>query len=86
MEKIKVKVCQGTTCFVMGGDTIKAILDTLTEKYADKVEVMPVRCLEMCHKQDQFSKAPFVCVDDEVVSSASVEKVINIIERKLNNE
>ena len=83
MEKIKVKICQGTTCFVMGGNDVKAILDTLTEKYADKVEVLSVRCLETCHQADSFSKAPYVYVDDEVVSSANVEKVVNVIESKL---
>ena len=84
MEKIKVKICQGTTCFVMGGNVVKSILDTVTEKYGDKVEVVSVRCLETCHAADAFSKAPYVYVDDEVVSSANVEKVVNIIESKLN--
>lgn len=86
MEKIKVKVCQGTTCYVMGGDVVKSILDTLAERYTDKVEIVSVRCFETCHKQDSFSKAPYVYVDDEVISSASVEKVINAIESKLSDE
>ena len=64
MEKIKVRICQGTTCFVMGGNVVKAILDTITEKYGDKVEVVSVRCLETCHATDAFSKAPYVYIDD----------------------
>ncbi|MBQ8466027.1 MAG: NAD(P)H-dependent oxidoreductase subunit E [Alphaproteobacteria bacterium] len=83
MEKIKVKICQGTTCFVMGGDTIKAMADALAEKYGDKIEIVPVRCLETCHESDSFSKAPYVFVDEEVVSAADLEKVINVIESKL---
>lgn len=83
MEKIKVKICQGTTCFVMGGSVIKEMLDTLTEKYGDKVEVISIRCLEACHENDSFSKAPYVFVDDEKVSSANLEKVISVIESKL---
>ena len=86
MEKIKVKICQGTTCFVMGGSVIKSILDTLTEKYADEVEIVPVRCLETCHESDSFSKAPYVYVDDELVASANIEKVISLIESKLKHE
>ena len=73
MEKIKIKICQGTTCFA----------ETLTEKYGDKIEIVPVRCLETCHESDSFSKAPYVFVNDEVVSSATLEKVINVIESKL---
>ena len=33
MKKINVKVCQGTTCFVMVGDIIKSMLASLEEKY-----------------------------------------------------
>ncbi len=84
MEKIQVKICQGTTCFVMGGDVIKSMLDKLTEKYADKVEITSVRCLGVCDKSDAFSKAPYVCVDDEIISSANLEKVMKVIESKLN--
>ena len=84
MTKIKVKICQGTTCFVMGGDVVKSMLDPLMEKYADKIEVESVRCLGACNQSDAFSKAPYVCVDDEIISSASLEKVTKVIESKLN--
>ena len=86
MEKIKVKICQGTTCFVMGGDTIKSIHDVLAVKYANEVEIIPVRCLEICHEADSFSQAPYVYIDDEVVPAATAEKVISVIESKLKNE
>lgn len=86
MKKINVKVCQGTACFVMGGDIIKSMLSTLEEKYADKIEITSVRCLGLCNQNDSFSKAPYVLVDDEIVSSATVEKVTNIIESKLKND
>ena len=68
----------------MGGETVKSMLSTLTEKYKDKVEITSVRCLGTCNKSDSFSKAPYVMVDDEEVSSANLEKVIAVIERKLN--
>ncbi|MGN0919267.1 MAG: NAD(P)H-dependent oxidoreductase subunit E [Alphaproteobacteria bacterium] len=86
MEKIKVKVCQGTTCFVMGGDVIKEMMTSLTQKYGEKIEVISVRCLGACNRNDSFSKAPYVSVDDEIISSASLEKVIQKIESRLKNE
>lgn len=86
MKKINVKVCQGTTCFVMGGDIIKSMLASLEEKYADKIEVTSARCLGACNKSDSFSKAPYVLVDDEIIPSATLEKVTTVIERKLNND
>jgi len=86
MEKVKVKICEGTTCFVMGGQTVRAMITSLTEKYKDKIEITSARCLGTCNKTDSFSKAPYVMVDDEEISSADLEKVIAVIERKLNNE
>ena len=86
MEKVKIKVCEGTTCYVMGGQTIREMLTTLAKKYADKVEITSVRCLGVCNKSDSFSKAPYVCVDDELISSADLEKVITTIESRLNTE
>ncbi|MBE6446624.1 MAG: DUF1450 domain-containing protein [Alphaproteobacteria bacterium] len=86
MRKITVKVCQGTTCFVMGGEIIKSMLNSLEEKYADKIEISSVRCLGACDKSDSFSKAPYIMVDDEIISSATLEKVVTVIERKLKND
>ena len=83
MEKVKVKICQGTTCYVMGGDVIKSMLDALTEKYADKIEITSARCLGNCNERDSFSKAPYVCVEDEIISSADLDKVMKAIEKRL---
>lgn len=84
MEKVNVKICQGTTCFVMGGGTVKSLLTSLTQKYGDKIEITSVRCLGLCNKNDAFSKAPYVVVDEEVISSADIEKVVAVIESRLN--
>ena len=83
MEKVKVKICQGTTCYVMGGDVIKSVLKVLTEKFGDKVELISVRCLGNCNESDSFSKAPYVYVEDEEISSANLDKVIKAIEKRL---
>lgn len=84
MEKVNVKICEGTTCFVMGGETAKSMLTSLMQKYADKIEITSVKCLEICNQSNSFSKAPYVMIDDEIISSADMETVIAAIERKLN--
>ena len=84
MEKVKVKICSGTTCFVMGGETAKSMLALLMQKYADKVEIVSVKCLKICNESNSFSKAPYVMVDDKIISSADMETVIKEIERKLS--
>ena len=39
MEKISVKVCLGTTCFVMGSSNLQALTELIPQKYGDKVAV-----------------------------------------------
>ena len=84
MEKISVKVCVGTTCFVMGGANLQELNEIIPKKYGDKVEVSGSNCLGLCSINWEYSKAPYVKVDDEVVSEATVEKVLEAIEKKLN--
>ena len=39
MEKVSVKVCLGTTCFVMGGGNLQELNEIIPKKYGDKVAV-----------------------------------------------
>ena len=86
MKKIEVIICQGTACFVMGGNILKSMADTLRARYQDQINVSIVRCLGACERKDSFSKAPFVSVDDDIISEATLEKLVNVIESKLKHE
>ncbi|MDD3237165.1 MAG: NAD(P)H-dependent oxidoreductase subunit E [Candidatus Gastranaerophilales bacterium] len=86
MNKIEVKVCLGTTCFVMGAANLQELIETVPQKYGDKVDVSGHPCLGLCSINWEYSKAPYVKVDDEIISEATVEKVLNVIERKLKDE
>ena len=83
-KKVNVKVCLGTTCFVMGSSNLQELIDLVPKKYGNKVEVTGVPCLGLCSIDWEFSKAPYVKVDDEVVKEATVEKVLAAVEARLN--
>ena len=83
MAKIAVKVCLGTTCFVMGGANLQELNDIIPRKYGDKVEVAGSPCLGLCSINWEYSKAPYVKVDDDIIVEATVEKVLEAIEKKL---
>lgn len=83
MEKVSVKVCLGTTCFVMGSANLQELIDIVPAKYGDKVDVSGVPCLGLCSVDWEFSKAPYVKVNNEVVKEATVEKVLSEIDRQL---
>lgn len=86
MGKINVKVCLGTTCFVMGSSNLQELIETVPAKYGEAVEVSGVPCLGLCSIDWEYSRAPYVKVDNDVVYEATVEKVLSAIERKLGNE
>ncbi len=83
MKKIEVKVCLGTTCFVMGASNLQSLTDIVPKKYGDKVDVAGSPCLGVCSTNWEFSKAPYVKVNNEIVQEATVEKVLAEIERQL---
>ena len=83
MERVAVKVCTGTTCFVMGGANLQELHDIIPKKYGDKVELTASNCLGLCSINCEYSRAPYVKVNEEVVSEATVEKVIAEIDRQL---
>ena len=83
MAKVTVKVCLGTTCFVMGGANLQELIEIIPRKYGDKVEVTGANCLGMCSIQWNYSKAPYVKIDEDVVAEATVEKVLDAIDKKL---
>ena len=83
MKKIEVKVCLGTTCFVMGSSNLQSLTEMIPQKFGDKVEVSGSPCLGVCSTNWEFSKAPYVKVNDEIIQEAPVEKVLEEIERQL---
>ena len=82
-KKISVKICLGTTCFIMGSSNLQELIDILPTKYPDKVEVQGAPCLGLCPSRNGISKGPFVKIDDEVIQEATAEKIIKAIDEKL---
>lgn len=83
MAKIEVKICLGTTCFVMGGSSLQELTEIIPKKYGDKVELLGANCLGLCSTNWEYSKAPYVKVNEEVVSEATIEKVLEEIDKQL---
>ena len=78
MEKIKVSICTGTACYVMGASEFLVLEDSLPEHLKGKVEITGLTCLDKC-KNSKCGKSPFVLVNDEVISDATLAKVLEKI-------
>ena len=75
MKKIMVSICTGTACFVMGASEIMLLEEQLPSELQDIVEVQGITCFEVC-KNSECGKAPFVKINDEIISEASLPKLL----------
>ncbi len=74
---IKVKVCCGTSCYIMGSSELIS-----TDFYdLTKVEVEGSTCMNLCKESNK--RPPYVSVDGEVYSRVTPESLKKIIEEKL---
>ncbi len=73
--KIKVVICSGTACYVMGASDILLLEEELPQALREMVEIEGVTCLGYC-KDAKAGKAPFVTIDGEVMASATLPKVM----------
>lgn len=82
MNKVIVKICTGTLCYVMGGSELQLLGDYIPDEIQGRVEIKGATCLDFCN-QVGSAKAPFVMVNEKVVSNATIAKVLNVIQEEL---
>jgi NADH:ubiquinone oxidoreductase subunit E len=89
---MKVKVCVGSSCTLLGSmsildqiDDLKDIISEDPDNYNDEeLEVEAIKCLGFCKDTDK-NVAPVVVIDDEPMYNATsqtvMEKIINTIRK-----
>jgi len=77
-KKIKIRVCVGTHCYVMGNHELKDIKDQLPDDLKDKVYVEGSVCLG-CEEMTREPKHPYVEVNGTLIENASLEKIIEYL-------
>ena len=77
MEKIKVEICCGTACYLLGAANLMTIEDDIPADMRDKVEIEARTCLELCEREN-LGGAPYVRLNgSEILAQASREKVLD---------
>lgn len=76
MNTIKVQICAGTHCTMMGAMDIYEIIQNMQSEYENQViEIDLVKCFGDC----KVNQAPVVMVNDHKITSATSEKVMEYI-------
>lgn len=87
MEKVTIKICSGTSCFVMGAAQIQALEFTPPADIAEHIEIMEVRCMNLCKDRSaKYNRGPFVMVNDELVEEATFEKVVTKVREIIKSQ
>lgn len=80
-EKVQVQICVGTACHIMGAADLVVIEDLLDRSLRDRVEIAGVACMGLC-KDEASGKPPFVVIDGQTLSEATLAKVLGQIEQR----
>nr|WP_300095294.1 NAD(P)H-dependent oxidoreductase subunit E [Sedimentibacter sp.] len=87
---MKVKVCVGSSCTLLGSmgildqiDDLKDIISEDADNYKDEeLEVEAIKCLGFC-KETVEKVAPVVVIDDEIMFNATSQTVMEKIVNKM---
>lgn len=76
MITVKVQICVGTHCTMMGAMDIYEFVNNMNDEYQDRqIEVELVKCFGDC----KANLAPVVLVEGRKITSATSEKVMETI-------
>lgn len=77
-EKVIVKICVGTACFVQGGADLLLYNDFLNPEVLEECEIEGSSCLEFCKcgggKADGEGKPPFISINGKVHGDVDEER------------
>lgn len=83
-KTVKVKICAGTHCYLMGGAELQLFSEYLPSNYKNQVSVIGSSCLGNCYADDGC-KPPFVMVNEHRIQQASVQSLLDLVKKELEN-
>ncbi len=82
MEKIKLKICMGTMCYIMGGAELKDFVENLSQEILQYLEISFSPCLGFCNEKQT---PPFIELNGRVVAGVSKFNLRQILKEEINN-
>lgn len=82
MEKVNLKICVGTMCYVMGGAELRDVVESLPQNIIEHLNVSYSPCLG-CGKGEETP--PFIEINGKRVAGGSKNSLIRIIKEELRD-
>lgn len=88
---MKIKVCMGSKCTLMGSmtiyDQVEDIITRIKEdpeaEFSEEITLEASKCLGTC-KDKEENVAPVVMIDDEVITNATGQEIMEKIYQRVN--
>ena len=79
MNQVKVEICCGTACYLLGAAKLMNLEEMLPENCRGGVEIDARTCLDLCEREN-LGGAPYVRFNgQEIMAQATVERVLKRI-------
>jgi NADH:ubiquinone oxidoreductase subunit E len=77
-KRIRVTVCCGTACYVLGGSELLGLAERLPERLRSRVDIYGEPCLGLC-KDSKAGMRPYAKVDGTLVAGATIVSLVDAI-------
>jgi len=78
MKKIKLEICQGTSCHLLGSQELLEAVEALPDRRRDAIELHRIDCLKSCRQ------GPKRRIEGVVVSGLTAERLLGLLEEKIS--
>ncbi len=86
MENVKVEICAGTACYLLGSAGIMGLENRLDEEMRKHVEIELITCLGRCN-DERIGGSPYVRFNGtEWMANATPDRVLDRIRELLGEE
>lgn len=82
-NKVLVKICVGTACFVQGGADLLLYNDFVSPEILEMCEIEGISCLKKCKEGEQIP--PFVSVNGVVHGGVTQDKFVKLLTEAVKN-
>lgn len=82
-EKVKVKICVGTACFVQGGSDLLLYNDFVDPAVIAECEIEGCSCLECCKAGEHG--APYVEIDGQIYDKVTQDRFCRLLTEAVAN-
>ncbi len=78
-ERIKVTICTGTTCYILGGSNYLMLMDNLPDTVKNRVEIEGSPCMGYCRDKDRMKREPCLAIGGTTYHGLSLDEAVQKI-------